>query len=335
MSKRHKTDASPASPSPVHAGPSGHPRAIDVADDALPTAGPVNPAHAVETLARAFGATPDEVALVTGGMTPEAIRAAAEESATARMADEAYRVGDVARAFFASATPAELGALRTQPVVVRVMVTSAAEAASHARQGRGSSSRRRGAASSGEVQQGQTLQRARASRDQLAEALRGVHGGDPVMLERVRDAEQPGRVGQAEAGPGHALASLAALGREALADGAQRARAAAWGVDSAWLDACERLASQAIEVTAAQNTPATPSLRASAEVHARGVAMILLRRVLGAFAAGHAAHLAVPSIEPLYLRAVFAPKRAAKKGEGDASKGDASKGEGAPAEPKG
>lgn len=157
------------------------------------------------------------------------------------------------------------------------MVTSAAEAASHARQGRGSSSRQRGAASSGEVQQGQTL---------------------------------------------------------------PRARAAAWGVDGAWLDACEGLASQAIEVTAAQNTPATPSLRASAEVHARGVAMILLRRVLGAFAAGHAAHLAVPSIEPLYLRAVFAPKRAAKKGEGDASKGeasknDASKGEGAPTEPKG
>jgi len=49
-------------------------------------------------------------------------------------------------------------------------------------------------------------------------------------------------------------------------------------------------------VTAAQNTPTTPSLRA--------------------FAAGHAAHLAVPSIEPLYLRAVSAPKRAAKKGKG-------------------
>ena len=49
--------------------------------------------------------------------------------------------------------------------------------------------------------------------------------------------------------------------------------------------------------------------------------MILLRRVLGAFAAGHAAHLGVPTIEALYLRSVFNPRRApGKKGDDTASK---------------
>jgi len=267
----------------------------------------------VETLASSFGATDAEVELVVAAITPGAIKSAAAEAGTVRVCNEVYRVGALAQDFFLVASPRSVASLRMSPAVVRVMVTCAARASAGSRHNLLRVVQKRAASPVTAVAQEQQLQRARDARDQLAAALRGVHTGDPAALERVRLAAQPNSAGHGDAGPGRALASLVALGRAAVDDQSLSSRAALWGVTAPWLDACQALAAPAMDATAEQSAPATPTVVSAGVMRWRGLSMLLLRRVLSVFGAGHAVDVDIPEIAPLYLRAVLAPKNAPRK----------------------
>ena len=326
MSRKRKHPVAPAAPAatspslpagplveePADAAPAAPVVAQDdVADDSAPL-DPSTP-HAVEALASSFGATDAEVELVVGAITPGAIKSAAAEAGTARLCNEVFRVGSLAQDFFLVASARAVASLHLSPVVVKVMVTCAARASAGSRQSLLRVVQKRSATPVTAAEQEQQLQQARDARDQLAAALRGLHTGDPAALERVRLAAQPNSAGHGDAGPGRALASLVTLGRAAVDDKTLAPRAELWGVTAPWLDACEALVAPAMEATAAQSAPAAPTVASAGVMRWRGLSMLLLRRVLSVFGAGHAVDVDVPEIAPLYLRAVLAPKNAPRK----------------------
>jgi hypothetical protein len=307
MSRQKQPLASPpASPSTT-----GSLRPVGPADDDAPTSDPCL-AHTIESLARTYGATDAEVNVIVGTIAASAVVSDAERCATTRVCDEAAAVGDAARAFFTRGD-APVASLRMGEVVVRVMVTCAARASAASRGDACARVERRAAAPVATVAQAGDLDRARGGVRQLANALRGVCAGDAPALERIRLAERPGASRHADAGPGRALTSLVAIGRELVDDPARATQAAAWGVTPPWLDALEAAAATARRATAAREAPAPAAVDTTAQRHWRGLTVTLLRRVFGAFAAGHAVDPAVPTLTPRYLRKALAPKRAPKK----------------------
>jgi hypothetical protein len=277
--------------------------------------------RAVEQLAQTYGATDAEVDGLVRGFSPKAIVVAARRCGTVRVCDEAAHFAQTARAFYRRGG-APVAAVRMGEVVVRVMVTCAARAAVEHRQNACARIDRRKAAPCDEKAQADALKHARTGVGQLAASLRHVCAGDAPALERVRIAANPGSVGHEDAGPGRALHSLVSLGRELLADPQNAPRCAAWGLQGSWLDTLALTAATAQDAFAAREAPALEAVDTAAEQRWRGLAMTLMRQMMGAFAAGHAANVAVPTLQPRFTRNALKRKPAATKGA-DAKPGDA------------
>ncbi len=158
-----------------------------------------------------------------------------------------------------------------------------------------------------------------------------VCAGDAGALARIRAAEQPGRVGHHDAGPGRALLSLVDLGREVLADPSRADTAAAWGLTADWLASLAPVADAARRATAARLAPAAPAVDTAAQRRWRGLTVILLQRVIGAFAAGRALDPGVTDLRPRFLRGLLVKKRKAKKADAETVEAKRAK---APAEAK-
>jgi hypothetical protein len=269
--------------------------------------------RAVEQLGQTYGATDAEVDGLVSGFSPKAIVDVAKRCGTLRVCDEAAHFAQTARAFYRRGG-APVAAVRMGEVVVRVMVTCAARAAMEHRQNACARIDRRKAAPCDEKAQADALKHARTGVRQLAGSLRHVCAGDAPTLERVRIAANPGSVGHEDAGPGRALHSLVSLGRELLADPQNAPRCAAWGLQGAWLDTLALTAAEAQDAFAAREAPALEAVDTATEQRWRGLAMTLMRQMMGAFAFGHAANVAVPILQPRFTRNAIQRKSTAAKG---------------------
>ncbi len=320
MSHRQRPTASPSVPPPPRRSVPAAPVAL--ASPASPAAAPAPAApedaspcgeHAVEGLARAYGATDAEVASLVGQIPQEAIAAAGSRGATVSVCDEAFALATTARAFFQGTEPATVARLRMGEGVVRVLVACAARASAAARDHQGRRVELRTTAPEEAAARALALTQARAGARQLANSLRGACAGDPVARERIRVAEQPRRAGHPDAGPGRALASLVAVARGFLADPTHAPTADAWGLAPTWLDELDALAAAAQRATAANETPAPLNLDLSGQRHWRGLTVLLLRRVFSAFAAASEVDARIPSPTPRHLRPAVLGRRPAGK----------------------
>lgn len=321
MSLKKKQHASPAAlmsttgslpPGPIVAD-DGPPAADEPAPAASDDASASSDVHAVETLAAGYGATAEQVSSLVCAIGAKAIASAAARGATTKVCDEAYAAADKARAFFLRKPAATVAQLRMGEVVVKVLVTCAAHASAARREAGERVAAQRSAAPADSVAHGVAFTRARAGSRQLGNALRGVCAGDGAALERVRVAGQPRRGGHLDAGPGRALVSLVALGRALLDDAAYATRCEAWGVTAAWLDELAAVAAEAQESTRAKQVPAPAAADTSDERRWRGLTVILLRRVFGAFAAGSAVDASIAKLGLRYLPATALGGRRARK----------------------
>ncbi|MFO0608789.1 MAG: hypothetical protein U0324_36820 [Polyangiales bacterium] len=343
MSRRKHPHASPASivtpstgsipPPPPGARPAPDAPKADAPQPDAPDAScgdaPDASVHEVESLAQGYGATDAEVAAVVGNIPADAIDEASRHCGTVRVCDEASFVACAARNYFARAPGAP--SLRLGEGVVRVMVTCAAHAAAARRADEEAKVEQKSDAPADTPTQTRDLTKARGASRQLANVLRGVCAGDAGALARIRAAEQPGRVGHHDAGPGRALLSLVELGREVLDDPSRADTAAAWGLTADWLASLAPVADAARRATAARLAPAAPAVDTAVQRRWRGLTVILLQRVVGAFAAGHALDADVSVVRPRFLRGLLTPKRKAKKADAKTAEAKPAK---APAEAK-
>lgn len=137
--------------------------------------------------------------------------------------------------------------------------------------------------------------------------------GTTEIEARIDDAMTPAAQGEADVGPGKALASLVVIAREQLAsaNNAVLTRCAMWGVTASRIDEAERLALKAQKAERAAKAP-TVDLDHEQSVVDRwdGINLILIEQIIRAFAKARAAGKAVKAFKLVHLRGVLGTRKA-------------------------
>lgn len=268
----------------------------------------------IESVSASLGAaTEDEARTLIGEVSDAELIAEGARVATPRISKEAARVALFANGFFATATPAVKSALCMSPEVVRVMAWTAAQ---------GNRAWRRLSAMRAQRKTTKTVRgdahdalaaQARGARDQIADALRKVVVDSTDVEGRIDAAMKPAAQGEAEVGPGKSLATLTVIAREQLASANKdvQTRCAMWGVTAARVDEAERLAAKAQKAERAANAPGVDLDHEQSVVDRwDGINLILIDRIVRAFAKARAAGKAVTPFKLVHLRGILGPRKA-------------------------
>lgn len=267
----------------------------------------------IESTSASLGvATEAEAQTLIGDVSDAALIAAGARVATPRISKEAARVAVFANGFFATATPATRSALCMSPEVVRIMAWTAAQ---------GNRAWRRLSAMRAQRKTTKTVRsdahdalatQARGARDQIADALRKVVSGSTDLEARIASAVTPAAQGEADVGPGKALASLVVIAREQLASAKKDVltRCEMWGVTASRIDELEKLATKAQKAERAANAP-TADLDHEQAIVDRwdGINLILIDQIVRAFAKARAAGKAVKPFKLVHLRGILGTRK--------------------------
>lgn len=281
-----------------------------------PTAPDTGDAPALDALTRTLGSSNEQEVLdLVGDISAEELIARGATVDTGRVTREVTHVVSEGVSFFASATAAQREALRISPDLLRVLAWSGAEGDRVWRALKGRQARNRTAKAVVTKRAALLYDRSRAQRDQLVDVLGNVRAGDSDALQHIKDAAQPAASGEVETGPGKALASLVAIGREALAlgDAAVVKRCSVYGLSAAWLDECASLASKTLAAERAPVTKLRPTAAQQGLVDRwDGLNLVLIERVVRAFTKAHAIDATVPAIRLTALANLLGARRTRK-----------------------
>lgn len=282
-----------------------------------PPAPDTTPTDPIDELRAQTGeATQSELTLLVGDVD-HALTEAGRTVATPRLTDDVVRVGTVAHGFFTTAPAVLREKVKLAPDVLRVLVWAASEGHRAWRTQQTARAARRQTRATKGYAAAPTFEKARQERDQLAESLRGVAAGNDATLQRIAAALAPSASGHVETGPGQSLRSLVDIGRAFVASGEApvRARCKLFGLTGAWLDACARVAEDALAAERAQTAPVAKEDDAQYVVDRwDGAGLLLIERVVRAFAEGNKRDPAVPKLQYVSLRGVLGRHPRAHKG---------------------
>ena len=266
-----------------------------------------------ELVARYGEATADEV-FARVDREPLALVDAGSQVATTRIDTDCARLYGRAGDFYKSASPQQRQALRGfSPELLRLALWSA-------RHGQELFEQRRLASDAGasrqeqrQVQAQALRQQAMARRDQLAALLRLAAGGNAQHTAEITRAY--GRIASPEE-LAQALEDLTELGRRYLggSDAALARRAAAAGLETAYLDQTAELAETARSQLRTAEAPREAAAGSQSEVDLwDGVNLFLLESIIELFDVANQVDPTVPRLVPLALRSWFGRGATVKK----------------------
>lgn len=271
-------------------------------------------AYSLSELVARYGEATAEEVFARVDREPLALVDAGSQVATSRIDTDCARLYGRAGDFYNSASPQQRQALRGfSPELLRLALWSA-------RHGQQLFEQRRLASDAGTARQEQRQvqaqslrQQALARRDQLAALLRLAAGGNSQHGAEIMRAY--GRIASPEE-LAQALDDLTKLGRRYLSgsDAALTRRAAAAGLDAAYLDEAAALAKTARAQLRTAEAPRGAAEGSQSEVDLwDGVNLFLLASVIELFDVANQLDPTVPRLIPLALRTWFGRSAAVKK----------------------
>lgn len=244
-----------------------------------------------------------EVLQLVGPADDAVLVADGVQHATRKISDDAYRVIVRAHGWFNDPQVAEddKRAVRYAPDNLRVLAWAAAHDAALSevlRPARNQSANGQGDAEMKSAHA--VLARARATREQLADALLAAVGPRSAEAARVNAARRPGIPGAVDV----SLAELVGIGRGLIAskDPGVRARVRSRNVDGAWLDACAALANEAAAARKIVEQPGALAVTQTQLDRWDGIVLTLLDGLTRAFNRANAVNVHVPRLAYVALR---------------------------------